>query len=105
VRKKLIAQPRAEFDLIRHYLYLAEWNPPQANQFWTEAHAAMKRIGDHPRRGTSLAHAGFPDQELRFIRPTGFPKYLLIYQVTDDCSFLLRILHGSQNLDTELRPE
>ncbi len=105
MRKKLIAKPRAEFDLMRHYLYLAERNPPQANRFWTAAHVAMKRIGDHPNRGTSLAHASFTNQELRFVRPSGFPNHLLIYQVTDDCSFLLRVLHGSQNLDTELRPE
>lgn len=49
--KKLIAQSRAEFDLMRHYLYLMERNPRRAEQFWR----------------------------------------------------LLRILHRSQNLDSELR--
>jgi plasmid stabilization system protein ParE len=105
VRKKLIAKPRAEFDLMHHYLYLAERNPPKAQQFWTAVDAAMQRIGDHPHRGTSLTHPHFSDQELRFVRPARFSNYLLVYQVTDDCSFLLRILHGSQDLDTELRPE
>jgi plasmid stabilization system protein ParE len=67
--------------------------------------AASKQIAAHPNRGTAVAHAAFADIELRFVRPTGFPKYLMIYQVKDDCSLLLRILHGSQNLETEPRPE
>jgi plasmid stabilization system protein ParE len=105
VRKKLIAQPRAEFDLIRQYLYFAERNPPQAERFWKAVHAAMKSIAVKPARGTALAHPSFPNQELRFVRPTGFSNHFLIYQVTDDSALLLRILHSSQNVDTELRPE
>jgi plasmid stabilization system protein ParE len=105
VRIKLIAKPRAEFDRMHHYLYLAERNPPKAQQFWKAVHAPMKEIGNHLHSGTSLTHPHFSDQQLRFVRPAKFPKYLLVSQVTDDCSFLLRILHGSQNLDTELRPE
>jgi plasmid stabilization system protein ParE len=105
VRKKLIAQPRAEFDLIRHYLYLAERNPPKAERFWKEVHAAMKSIAAKPRRGTALAHPSFPNQELRFVKPSGFPNHFLIYQVTDAGALLLRILHSSQNVDAELRPK
>lgn len=103
--KKLIAQARSEFDLIRHYVYFAERNPPQAERFWKEAHAAMKRIAAKPRSRTVLAHPNFADQELRFVKPAGFPKHFMIYQVTDDGAILLRILHGSQNLDAELHGE
>jgi len=105
VTKKLIARPAAEFDLIRHYLYFAERNPSLAERFWREVHTAMKRIAAKPSRGTALAHPSFLNQELRFVKPAGFPKHLMIYQVTDEGSFLLRILHGSQNLDAQLHPE
>ena len=105
MKKKLIIRPRADFDLLRHYLYWSQLNPRKAEQFRTAVHSATSRIAAHPSRGTVLSHPSFPDVELRFLRPAGFPKYLVIYQVTDDCSFLLRILHGSQNIDTELRPE
>lgn len=105
MKKKLVIRPRADFDLLRHYLYWMEQNPRKAQQFRTAVRATTNQIAAHPSRGTALTHASFADVELRFLRPAGFPKYLVIYQVTDDCSFVLRILHGSQNIDTELRPE
>lgn len=50
-----------------------------------------------------LHYPGLPEVVLRFCRPRGFRKYLVIYQITDDCVLLVRILHGSQNLAAELR--
>ena len=104
MKKKLIIRARADLDLLRHYLYLAEHNPGQAETFRAAVQASTERIRAHPNRGTMLTHEAFTEIELRFVRPSGFPKYLMIYQVADDCTFLLRILHSSQNLDTELRP-
>jgi plasmid stabilization system protein ParE len=45
----------------------------------------------------------FSEVELRFRKPRGFKNYLVIYQVTDDCVFVLRILHGSQDIEAALR--
>jgi plasmid stabilization system protein ParE len=105
VRKKLIMRPRADFDLMRHYLYLAEHIPNKAEPFRTAVRAATKQIATHPGRGTVIAHPAFTGVELRFVRPIGFAKHLIIYQVADDCCVVLRILHGSQNFETELRPQ
>jgi plasmid stabilization system protein ParE len=105
VKKKLIIRARADLDLLRHYLYLAEHDPGKAETFRAAVQSATEQIQAHPNRGTMLTHEAFADIELRFVRPAGFRNHLVVYQVTDDCAFLLRILHSSQNLETELRPE
>jgi plasmid stabilization system protein ParE len=90
---------------MRHYLYLIERNPRRAERFWNAVHAVMKRISQHPQDGAAIAHPDFSGLELRFVKPAGFSEYLMIYQVTDDAAFLLRILHRSQNFESELRPK
>jgi plasmid stabilization system protein ParE len=105
VKKKVIVRPRADLDLTQHYVYLARHDPRVAEKFRAAVLAARGRIASHASGGTSLVHPNFTNLELRFVRPVGFPKYLIVYQVADDCSFVLRILHGSQDLDTQLRPE
>jgi plasmid stabilization system protein ParE len=105
VKKRLIIRARADLDLLHHYLYIAEHNPGQAERFRAAVQATTEQIRAHANRGTMLTHEAFAEIELRFMRPAGFRKYLLVYQVTDNCAFLLRILHSSQNLETELRPE
>ena len=105
MKRELITRPRADIDLLKHYLYLAEHSPRAAERFRSSVRAAANRIAAHPRGGATLTHPSFANVELRFVRPNGFPKYLLIYQVTDDCTFLLRILHGSQDFESELRPQ
>jgi plasmid stabilization system protein ParE len=103
VKKPFHIRPRADLDLARHYDYLCTQNPRTADQFLVAVRIATQRIKSHPSGGTMLHYPGLPDVALRFCRPPGFRKYLVIYQITDDCVFLVRILHGSQNLAAELR--
>jgi plasmid stabilization system protein ParE len=104
VKKPLVLRPRANLDLAQHYLYLCTHSPRKADQFRVAVRITTQRIKSNPRDGTMLTYPGLPDVELRFRRPPGFPKYLVIYQIADDSVVILRILHGSQNLDAELRP-
>jgi plasmid stabilization system protein ParE len=51
-----------------------------------------------------MSLASFPEIELRFRRPGRFKIHLIIYQVTDDSVIVLRILHGSQDIEAALKP-
>ncbi|HEY2411860.1 MAG TPA: type II toxin-antitoxin system RelE/ParE family toxin [Pirellulaceae bacterium] len=104
MKKKVVVRPAADLDLEQHYLYLARQNYQVAERFRAAVLTAKKHIVAHPTGGTRLDYPARPDLALRFIRPKGFAKYLVIYQITDDCVFIIRILHGSQNLDAEVRP-
>lgn len=103
MKKPLVLRPRADLDLARHYVFLAGYSPRKADQFRAAVHIATNRIRSNPTGGTVLTCPGLPEVELRFVRPTSFRKYLIIYQITDDRVFVLRILHGSQDIAAELR--
>jgi plasmid stabilization system protein ParE len=103
MKRKLVVRPQAQFDRAKHCLYLYEHNPQVVDRFDRAVQDAIKRIKQDPRGHATLVQAGLPDAELRFCRPRGFKNYLVVYQVTDDYVFVLRILHGSQDIEAALR--
>ena len=81
-----------------------EQQPRLAARFKLAVRAAFRAIESSPLSGVTFQVATIPDVVFRFRKPRGFKNYLVIYQVTDDTVFVLRVLHSSQNLETELRP-
>lgn len=103
MKRKSTVHPRADLDLAQQYLYLLERNPDAAERFKEAIRAAIKRVRSDPNYGANLNLEGFESLDLRFYRPEGFDKYLVIYQVLDDRVVVLRVLHGSQDLTKALR--
>lgn len=104
MKRKLIARPRADLDIIKHIVNLSEVSPSLAARFKQAVKAAFGAIATSPRSCATAQIPGLHDVELRFKRPGGFKNYLIYFQVTDDAVFVLRVLHSSQNAETELRP-
>lgn len=102
--RKLIVRPRAELDLIKHCLYLSEHQPTSVVRFKKAVRAACTAIKSDPRSSAVLDRTVLPDIELRFCKPLGYKKYLIIFQVSDDSVVVLRVLHASQDIDAALRP-
>jgi plasmid stabilization system protein ParE len=104
MKRKLIARPRAKLDVINHITYLTEVDPRAAARFEVAVEAAFAEITAAPFGQATCRLRRLPDVELRFKRPAGFKSYVIYFQVTDDAVFILRVLHGSQDADRELRP-
>jgi toxin ParE1/3/4 len=104
MKRKLVMRPQADLDLINHCVYLAERQPRTATNFKQAVRASISAIASSPRTGAAMSLASFPDIELRFQRPGRFKRHLIIYQVTDDSVIVLRILHGSQDIEAALKP-
>jgi plasmid stabilization system protein ParE len=104
MKRKLIARPRAELDVIKHFVYLTEQNPQLAARFKQSVKAAFSSIAKSPASCATVQFLSLPAVELRFKRPQGFKNYLIYFQVSDDSIFILRVLHASQNAESELRP-
>jgi plasmid stabilization system protein ParE len=104
MKRKLVMRPEAELDLLRHCVYLAEQQPTKAHTFRVAAQTSIDNIAANPRSGPTMSFESFPGIELRFRKPQGFKNHLVIYQVTDDCVFVLRILHGAQDVEAALHP-
>jgi plasmid stabilization system protein ParE len=99
VKHKMIVRPRAEVDLASHFLYLSERSPQAALRFDKAVAEALKRIKSDPNVGARLVLPRVEHLDPRFYRPKGFDKYLIVYRLTSDRIYVLRILHGSQDIE------
>ena len=97
--RKLILRPQAEMDRTSHFLYLGQRSPQAALRFDQAIEAALKKICSTPNVGANLTLSAVAHLNLRFYRPSGFDKYLIIYRLTDDTIYVTRILHGAQDVE------
>jgi toxin ParE1/3/4 len=101
-----VVRPKADQDLDDQAYYLAtEAGPHLGHRFLLAAHqtfvllATQPQIGWHPR----LKHPQLA--ALRVFQVTGFEKMLVFYRPRPDGVEILRVVHGSRNLQTLLRRE
>ena len=104
MKRKLLIKSRADFDVADHYRYLLLNAPDVANRFRNAVLSAYKRIARDCKSCATLPMKRFEGLEIRFARPRGFKNYLIYFQVTDNAIFILRVLHSSQDADSQLRP-
>lgn len=104
MKRKLVARPRAKLDVIGHNVYLSERNPSVARRFRESVEATFSAIEQAPLSGATFYVANKPELQLRFMKPKGFKNYQVIYQVTDDSTVILRVLHAAQDVESSLRP-
>lgn len=103
---RYVVRPKADQDLDDQAYYLAtEAGSEVGHRFLLAAHetfgllATQPQIGWHPR----LKHAALAS--LRVFRVSGFEKMLLLYLPRLDGVEILRVVHGSRNLQALLRRE
>ena len=102
MRRKLSVRPRAEFDRTSHFLYLSERSPEAALRFDDAIKAALIKLRTDPRLGSKLELPAVTHLNLQYYRPRGFEKYLVIFRILDDAVYVLRILHGSQDIESAI---
>ena len=84
-------------DIVR---YLRRRSPAAANRFVTEFRATVDFLAAMP--GVGRARPEFGIAGLRSWRVEGFRKHLLFYEEGPDRIRILRVLHGSRDLQAEL---
>ncbi len=84
-------------DLVR---YLRQRNPSAAERFVIEFKATVGFLATMPNVGRPRPEFGI--RELRSWRVEGFRRHLLFYQSLPDRVRILRVLHGSHDLQAEL---
>ena len=103
---RYVVRPKADQDLDEQAYYFARNATPEVgHHFLVAAHetftllATQPEMGWHPR----LKH---PDlHSLRSFRVSGFEKIIVLYRPRPDGVEILRVIHGSRDIDALLRRE
>jgi plasmid stabilization system protein ParE len=91
---------RAEFDLDELVEYIARRDRHAALRFRDRVQETVSRIVRWPHLGTQrVTETG---RHVRLRQVLRYPKYVVIYAVTDQLIDILRVVRGTRNLDVFL---
>ena len=99
----LAIRPHAAWDLDDHAEYLALYaSVSVANRFHTMIEKAFNEIIAAPELGSPWESPQEKLQGLRFRLVQRFKNHVVFYRITGRCIEIVRVLHGSQNLEQHL---
>ncbi|HUE70667.1 MAG TPA: type II toxin-antitoxin system RelE/ParE family toxin [Pirellulaceae bacterium] len=82
---------------------LAPRNRTAAIRFLDVVEETYRRIKADPKLGMRLFRPDREDQDWRFRRIWGFENYLVYYVIGYDKTQVIRVLHGSRDIETALQ--
>jgi toxin ParE1/3/4 len=101
-----VVRPKADQDLDDQAYYLStEASPEVGHCFIVAAHETFSLLATQPELGWQrrLQHPGVVS--FRVFRVSGFERMLVLYRPHPDGVEILRVVHGSRNLQALLRHE
>lgn len=106
MRAIYLVRPKADQDLEEEALYLAsEASPDVGHRFLYAAHETFGLLAAQPRLGWP-AHLKQPQlRDVRVFRVRGFERVLVLYRPCPNGVEVLRVVHGSRNVQLLLRRE
>jgi toxin ParE1/3/4 len=90
---------QATADLIEIADYIAEDNPEAAQAFLAAAEAAFGMIASMPSVGRAYPVQSPAAQGMRVWRVEGFERYLILYRAVQSQIDIVRVLHGSRDIE------
>jgi toxin ParE1/3/4 len=92
---KIIVSDEADNDLLLIFSYLSQNSFQAAELFASAIERCLANVSAFPFSGLPRPRLG-PD-----IRSVVVPPYLILYAVRNDHITILRVLHGSRNIEAE----
>jgi toxin ParE1/3/4 len=106
VTARYVIRPKADQDLDEQAYYFAtQASPEVGHKFLLAAHETFSLLATQPEMGwhCRLKHPGLAS--LRAFRVSGFERLLVLYRPRPDGVEILRVVHGSRDLQALLRRE
>jgi toxin ParE1/3/4 len=91
--------PRAAADLIDIAAFIAEDNPDAAERFLDAAETAFALLAPMPSIGRAVTFQSPAAQGMRVWRFQGFERYLIFYRAIPHGIEIVRVLHGSRDIE------
>jgi toxin ParE1/3/4 len=103
VSRSLRVHPRADLDVLEAFTFLAGRNPDAARRFLDAVERSLLAIKARPEDGHRYLHGRRENEDWRYVRLAGFKKYLVFYRLVGEETEVVRIVHGSRDLDAVFR--
>jgi toxin ParE1/3/4 len=94
---KIIVSDEADNDLLLIFSYLSQNSSQAAELFASEIDRCLANVSAFPFSGSPRPRLGSD------IRGIVVPPYLILYAVRSDHITILRVLHGSRNIEAEFQ--
>jgi len=106
VSARYVVRPKADQDLDDQAYYLAtQANPEVGHKFLLAAHETFSLLATQPEMGWNCRLKDPGIASLRVFRVVGFERVLVLYRPCPHGVEILRVVHGSRNLQAFLRRE
>lgn len=93
---RLLKRPQAENDLDEIWWYIAQDNPSNADRFLDQIQERFLALADFPKMGTGR------DDLKAGLRSHPVGNYLIFYLPLPDGIEVVRVLHGSRDIESLL---
>ena len=101
-----VVRPKGRQDLRdQAFYYATEARPELGHRFLVSAHDTFALLATQPKMGWSPKLRSGDLRGLRVFRVTGFDKVLILYRPLEDGIEVLRVVHGSRNVQRLIRRE
>ena len=106
IESRYVIRPKADQDLDDHAFYYAtEASREIGHRFLVAVHETFTLLATQPQMGWHLKFRHPDVRELRVFRVSGFEKILILYLPVENGIEVLRVIHGSRNVQRLLRSE
>ena len=97
--RRIVRRPAADDDVLEAALHIAHNNRDAAMRFMDAVRQTEERLLATPGMGgqAKFEHPALAGMRFHLVR--GFRKYLIFYVPLDDGIEIVRVLHGSRDLD------
>jgi len=104
VSPRYVVRPKADEDLEEQaFYYAARETRELGHRFLVAAHETFALLATQPQMGWSARLKDARLQSARLFCVNGFERVLIIYHPRPDGVDILRVVHGSRNIDALLR--
>jgi len=94
---RLLKSPQAEIDLENIWLYIAQDSPKNADRFLDLIQEKCELIADFPSLGGSCGEL------IDGLRSFTVGNYLIFYFPLENGVNIIRVMHGSRDMNTQFR--
>lgn len=97
---EIFKRPQAERDIEECFVYIAEDNLDAGVVFLVAVEDSLEQIARFPLLGKTREFQNKRFQNVRMWRVKGYENYLVFYTFSEDTIEVIRVLHGSRDIES-----